>query len=232
MYELYDTFNRVNYWLRLSDEVRPTSFRCATVTVKELHAIREVSDVMRQGHVRAVSPREMEFHNGERRSFAEEDVLYVDCTANGLERRDPVPVFNDGRIVLQPVVYCQQVYSAAFIGYIESRDISDEQKNELTVPSHHPDTDVDYLKAMLRNLRSELLWSYDPEIVQWRQDARLAGFATRIGTPLPPAGPEREEALEKKRARFSATIAQIERFLEKLGEEVPESQPLAQVTQS
>lgn len=228
MAELFDNFNEVNYLLRLSDEVRPTSFRCATVTVTELEAIRKVTDVLRIGHVKSVGPREMEFYSGQRRDFAEKDVLFVDCTANGLAKLAPTPVFSDGRITLQPVLYCQQVYSAAFIAHIETLFYDDAKKNQLCVPSHHPDTDVDYLKAMLTNLRSEYLWSQDPEIVQWRQDARLAGFSTRIGTPLPPAGPEREGALEKKRAAFQARIRQIELFLEKLGEEVPaESAPLA-----
>lgn len=44
------------------------------------------------------------------------NTVHIDCTADGLERRPQVqPVFTDGRITLQSVRTCQQVFSAALI---------------------------------------------------------------------------------------------------------------------
>jgi hypothetical protein len=195
---LADLLNRLieaRWLLRISDEVRPTSFRCATVTEAEIARLRRVEDFTSReglGRVRALRPGVMEFDNGVRDVG---DPLYVDCSANGLARHDPVPVFSEGRITLQPVVTCQQVYSAAFIAHIEARDASDDIRNELTTPVPHPDSEIDFLHTWLGSFRNEARWARDPEITQWRQDARLAGAKTNVGTPLPDAGPARDEAL-------------------------------------
>ena len=211
MDDLYDKLIETNYFFRLSDDVRPTAFRCATVTKKELDTIRQVKDVIRQGRVSEVSERGLVLAQGTR-SF-EGDVLFVDATANGLERLAPVPVFQDNLITLQPVVFCQQVYGAAFIAHIEARFQDDAEKNTLTVPAPHPSDESDFLRAYLTNFHSELAWSRDPELVQWRQDARLSGLTTRVGTPLPPAGEHREEALEQFRGLVGALIAKTEALL-------------------
>ncbi|HWI70977.1 MAG TPA: hypothetical protein VNT55_03410 [Baekduia sp.] len=209
--ELFDTLVDAKYLLCLSDDVRPTAFRCATVTVAELDALRKVDDVVRLGRVLEVNPRGLVLEGGTRE--LDGDVLYVDCTADGLARVAPVPVFQPGLVTLQPVFFCQQVYSAAFIAHVEARADDDQTKNALTAVVPHPYDPVDYLRSGLVNFRNEVLWSQDPEIVQWRQDARLAGIATRVGTPLPPAGPERDETLVMIRDHLAALIAKAEKLL-------------------
>lgn len=211
MQELYDRMVDAEYLLRLSSEVRPTAFRCATVTRTELAALRSVSDVIRLGRVREVNKDGLVLEHGAR--GLDEDVLYVDCTANGLARRASVPVFQPGRITLQPLVECQQVYSASFIAHIEARFDDDDAKNRLTAPVPHPERETDFIANSAVQFRSELLWIDDPELVQWRQDARLAGVATRVGTPLPPAGPERDKALEEYREGFEIIVAKADQLL-------------------
>jgi hypothetical protein len=212
--EFYDSCVETGYLFRLSEDVRPTSNRCATVTRSELEALRTVDDVIRMGHVREVSRQGLTFASGSRQF--EGDVLYINCTANGLARCEPVPVFSPGLITLQSVELCNQVYSASFIGYIESRSLDDDAKNVLTTPIPHPENEVDYIRNSLAQFHSEILWSKDAELVQWKQEARLAGQTTRVGTPLPPPGQEREKALSEARETFAALIVKSEEFLHKL----------------
>ncbi|WP_026543281.1 hypothetical protein [Paenarthrobacter nicotinovorans] len=213
MDELYDKLIETGYFFRLSDDVRPTAFRCATVTRSEHEAIRRISDVVRLGRVLEIDPAGITLENGRREM--EPGALYVDCTANGLAHLDTVPVFSEGLITLQSVVFCQQVYSAAFIAHIEARFSDDATKNEYTAAVAHPADEADFLRAYLALFHSELIWSRDPEIVQWRQDARLSGLTTRVGTPLPPAGPDREAALEGFRGLVETLIGKTEELLSK-----------------
>lgn len=196
MGNLFDRLIETEWLFRITDEVRPTQFHCATVTRAELEQLRRVQDFTSRdglGRVTAIRHGLIEFENGSRQ--VDGDPLYIDCSANGLARRERVPVFAGRRITLQPVMICQQVYSAAFIAHIEARGGSDETKNELTQPVPHPDTDADFLRVWLETFQNERIWTQDHEIVQWRQDARLAGFTTKVGTPLPPPGPARAQAL-------------------------------------
>jgi hypothetical protein len=110
-------------------------------------------------------------------------------------------------------VECQQVYSAAFIAHVEARFDDDETKNALTTPVPHPEHETDYIRNSAIQFRSEVLWWRDPEIVQWRQDARLAGVSTRVGTPLPPAGPARDKAVVEGQELWAALAVKAEQLL-------------------
>ena len=50
------------------------------------------------------------------------------CTADGLAKREVVPVFGGDRITLQSLFMCQQVFSAAVIAHVEGMGGSDEEK--------------------------------------------------------------------------------------------------------
>ena len=87
------------------------------------------------------------------------DTLHVDCTANGLQEREILPIWvspyapfwlrkscgsggerragvvqSEGRITLQSVQMCQQVFSSAVIAHIETQYSSAEEKNALVRP--------------------------------------------------------------------------------------------------
>jgi hypothetical protein len=226
--ELYDRLVDAEYLMRFSPDVRPTAFRCATVTRTELEALRSVGDVIRLGRVLEVNADGLVLEHGARRLDA--DVMYIDCTANGLAQRPSVPVFQTELITLEPLFECQQVYSASFIAHVEARFDDDDAKNRLTAPVPHPDREIDFIANCAVQFRSELLWIADPEIVQWRQDARLAGVATRVGTPLPPAGPERETALEEYREGFETIVAKADQLLAQIeaSERATSAPPLPQ----
>ncbi|MFI9383113.1 NAD(P)/FAD-dependent oxidoreductase [Kutzneria sp. NPDC052558] len=99
--DLFDRLCASGDLLRLSDEVRPSMFRCATVTQAELAQLRRIADVVRLGRVRRLGVAEIELDHGT--APARPGTVYVDCTADGLAYRPAVDVFDGDRITLQSI---------------------------------------------------------------------------------------------------------------------------------
>ena len=159
--------------LRIDPSRTPDMYRCATVTEIELDQLRSVEQVIRLGRVQHVGATSIVLDDGEVPTSL--DTVHVDCTADGLERRPVVPVFGDGRIILQTVRACQQVFSAALIGYLAGRDdLSNEQRNELAGVIPHPDTPMDFVSGSLAHIHNVGRWTADPAIARWLVDARLS----------------------------------------------------------
>ena len=157
--------------LRLDPSVRPTMYRCATVSRAELTRLRSIHDVVRLGRVVRIDSETIELAGGTRP--APPRALYVDCTADGLERRPAVDVFDGDRITLQSVRGCQQVFSAAFIAHLEAGRADDADRNALCAPVPHPSTDLDWLAMTLAEQRNEIGWLADPELLDWLAASRL-----------------------------------------------------------
>ena len=82
-------------------------------------------------------------------------------------------MFDGESITLQAVRTCQQVFSAAFIGYLEHACSSDEEKNQLSTPVPHPDTDIDWLRSSLGSTLNGIAWSQNPGVQEWLGNNRL-----------------------------------------------------------
>lgn len=173
--ELFDGLESNGSLLRLDPDVRPTMYRCATVTVAELDQLRRIGDVVRLGRVRRIDPTEIALDGGVIQTTP--NTLHVDCTSDGLQRRPVVPVFAGDLITLQAVRTCQQVFSAAFTAHVEASYTSETEKNELCTVVPHPNTDVDWLRATIVNSTNPLRWRQDPELRAWLTEARLDGFS-------------------------------------------------------
>lgn len=173
--DMFDRLSDCGYLLRLSDQVSPTMWRCATVTEQELAQLRQISNVVRLGHVQSITTDSLVL---ERDTLANtHNALFVDCSADGLERRPPVPVFADDLITLQPVRTCQQVFSAAFIAHVEATYNDEATRNDLCQVVPHPDSDGDFVRSSLQNNLNAVRWSEDPELQAWLMHARLDGFS-------------------------------------------------------
>jgi len=102
---------------------------------------------------------------------ADAGTLHVDCTANGLAARPVVPVFDGDRITLQSLFMCQQVFSAALIGYVESRPLDDAAKNALCQVVPHPEVPRDYVAAMAVSFANGERWRR--QLGGWLRRSRL-----------------------------------------------------------
>jgi len=132
--------------LRIDPAVMPTKFRCCTVARKELEAFRSVKDVVRMGRVKTLGTDQIELENGAVPTNT--NTLHVDCTANGLTRRDPVPIFDGGKITLQSLVWCTYVISAAATAKLECSSDDNAFKNDVVTPVCHPESLDDQSVAM------------------------------------------------------------------------------------
>ena len=173
-----DVFERINaagQLLRLDDEVWPTMYRCATVTVAELEQLRRIQDVVRLGRVRRIERDAIVLDQGTVPTSPA--TLHVHCAADGLARRPVAPVFDGQAITLQSLRTCQQVFSGAFTAHVEAvYGDDDAAKNRLCVPVPHPDNDADFLRTTLGNFLNQLQWMQDEKLMDWLRRSRLDGF--------------------------------------------------------
>ena len=205
--DLFARANASGVLLRLDERVRPTMYRCATVTEAEIAQLRRIRNVVRHGRVRRIEPNEIVLERGAVPS--DPGSLYVDCSADALAKRPVAPVFDGERITLQTVRACQQVFSAAFIGHVEAAYSDEAQKNALCTVVPHPNTDIDYLRVTLANALNDLRWSQDAALSAWIARARLNLFG------VPPAAPDAAmiEGAQRLVACALAAIATLQRLL-------------------
>lgn len=206
---LLDAVHACGQLLRLDDTVRPTMYRCATVTGAELEQLRRIRNVVRKGRIARLTPDAIHFEDGQKQA-SDPATLFVDCSADGLAQRPAVPVFQGDHLTLQAVRTCQQVFSAAFIGHVEATLDDEARKNELCTPVPHPNTDLDFLRTTLASTLNQARWAMDPELAGWLSRARLDFF----GGP-DAAEPTAED--QARQARFAETglraVANLERLL-------------------
>lgn len=210
--DLFDRLERNGLLLRLDPAVRPTMYRCSTVTTAELEQLRRIDGVVRMGRVQRIDTDRIVLTDGTIPTSA--GAVHVDCTADGLERRPPVPVFAGDRITLQTVRHCQQVFSAAFIAHVEAAYGSDEAKNHLCGVVPHPDRDTDWIRTALGNSSNSARWGADADLQAWLAAARLDGFSSNA----PPSAELRATMLgalehaEGALAKLTQYVAELDRL--------------------
>lgn len=204
--DLFNRLERSGRLMRFDSTVRPTMYRCATVTRAELEQLRGIKDIVRLGHVQRIEANAIVLERGT--VSADASTLYIDCTADGLERRPSAAVFDGDKITLQTVRGCQQVFSAAFIGHIEACYDGDAIKNEVCVPVPHPDADIDWISMTVAYNSNLLRWLDEPELIRWLDDSRLDMLGhLRPRIPSDPAAIE--STLDPIRTRLRAVNAKL-----------------------
>lgn len=173
--DMFERLHECGHLLRFTDDVKPTMWRCATVTKLELEQLRKISNIVRMGRVRSINDTKIHLDDGDIKITQRN--LFVDCSADGLERRPAVPVFNGDQLTLQTVRTCQQVFSAAFISHVELAYTDENEKNDLCQVVPHPDSDTDFVRASLQNNLNAQRWSQDNALQSWLMTSRLDGFS-------------------------------------------------------
>ncbi len=173
--DMFERLHACGQLLRFDDNVKPTMYRCATVTEVELQHLRTVGNIVRNGRVQAITSSEIVLDNASLATSAA--TLHIDCSADGLATRPAEQVFNGNAMTLQTVRTCQQVFSAAFIAHVELTYADDAEKNDLCQVVPHPDTDFDFVRTAFQNGRNAARWAADPELQAWLQQSRLDGFS-------------------------------------------------------
>ncbi len=167
--EVFLQLERQGSMCRIDTGILPSKWRCATVDHRELAALRQVEKVVRLGRVEHVSAGEIELEEGT--VDAVEDSLFIDCSANGLAKFEPRPLFSEGRVNLQSVFMCQQTFSAALIAHLELLEISDERRNQVLTAAPHPELKQDLPSTLLTSIQN--LINSNRHMPLWLRRSRL-----------------------------------------------------------
>ncbi|MCZ6886890.1 MAG: NAD(P)/FAD-dependent oxidoreductase, partial [Gammaproteobacteria bacterium] len=211
--DLFERLDACGNLLRLDKNINPTMYRCATVTKLELEQLRRIDHIVRLGRVQSIDADRIVLDEGTIPTDA--STLHVDCSADGLERRPAVEVFENGKITLQSLRTCQQVFSAAFIGHIEAAYEDEAMKNQLCTPVPHPDSNIDWLNTTLTNSLNQAKWLQDEGLRKWLLASRLDGFRGLLAA-MTTADPDTQAAVRTMGENTLHSIVKLQSFLAEL----------------
>ena len=180
--DLFDRLESAGQLRRVDPNVRPTMHKGATISDWEIDLLRGIGNVDRHGHVRAIERDRIVFAEGTIPTSPGH--VHVHCTAEGLARRPIVPIFDGGRITLQPIRLGLPPFAAALTAFVEAHRDEDSEKNRLCPPTRYPDTDLDWARATLNGMSADYAWSKEPDIFAWLDRSRLnptSGLSGRSG---------------------------------------------------
>jgi hypothetical protein len=208
--DLFLQFERRGLWLRLDRSITPTMFHGATISKGELEKLRLVKDVIRKGHVQVVHRDRIVLEEGT--VSANDDWLYVDCTAAGIPPREAKVIFEPEKITLQWVKWGRPVLSAALLGYVEATIDGDDLKNDLCQPISPPRTPADWLGTFITTARNEKRWSSQQNLTKWARSSRL-DMASKIASEVSPDDAGRRAILQRARKAGQAAVIDATRLL-------------------
>ena len=157
--------------LRIDPAVAPTMFRGAVICETELALLRQIEDVVRLGHVRRIVRDAIVLDEGS--VSTSKATVHVHCASRGLRRPPLRPIFEPGRVTIQPFLWGFACYQFAMLGVVEATVKSDEEKNRLCPSIAYWDANTDYLSAFLASLANERARAAYPALVSWAKETRL-----------------------------------------------------------
>ena len=182
--DLFARLETEGVFLRVDSAVAPTMFRGAVISEAELALLRKIEDIVRLGHVRRVERDAIVLDQG--RVPTSEATVHVHSASRGLRRPPLRPIFEAGRVTIQPFQYGFACYQFAMLGVIEATVNSDEEKNRLCPSIAYWDANTDYVSAFLASLANERARAAYPALVSWTKATRLnprAGIARHRDAP-------------------------------------------------
>ncbi|GAA6526392.1 FAD/NAD(P)-binding protein [Intrasporangium sp. DVR] len=181
--------------LRIDRGVAPTMAKTPTLAVWELEQLRTVENVVRRGHLLAVSRGRLSFGDG---SLAvADDALVVHCAADGLKYPPLIPVWGTEAITLQPIRNGFPCFGAALVGYVEATRQDDAEKNRICAPSPYGDSLAGWARSVVLGTRSSMTFSAEPDIRRWADQVALNPARIPPGHPSSPALDDARERLAR-----------------------------------
>ncbi len=169
--DLFARLEAEEFFVRIDPGVAPTMFRGAVISDAELGLLRRIEDVVRLGHVRRIERDAIVLDEGSVPTTA--GTLHVHCAARGLARPPLRPIFEPGRVTVQPFRWGFPCFQFAMLGVVEATLESDAEKNRLCPPLAYWDAGADYLAAFLAGLANEQARAAYPALQSWAKATRL-----------------------------------------------------------
>ncbi len=157
--------------LRIDTAEVPTMAKTPTLGRWELDLLRTIENVVRLGHVRQVSRREIVLDQGTVPLAA--DALIVHCAASGLQYPPMVPVWRPDMIRLQTIRVGFPCFCAALAGYVEATRDDDRERNRLCPPNTLPDDPASWAQMQIRGTLAARTYGAEPDIATWANAVAL-----------------------------------------------------------
>jgi hypothetical protein len=207
--DIFARLEAAGMMLRIDPEITPTMFHYATISVGEIAELRRVTDVVRKGRVRAITPEAIALDEGT--EPAHPNALYVDCTASAVEPRAPQPIFQGDLIVPQLVRVPQPCFSAALIAFVEAHYPDDAAKNALCRTVPFPCDLKGWLTTNIVNIMNQGAWFGDERLGAWIRGSRLDGFG-KIAAAVDRSDTARIAVLQELRRSGPAAVQNLMRL--------------------
>jgi hypothetical protein len=208
MEDLFARLEAAGIFVRIDPTVTPTMLHGAIVSEPELALLRRIENVIRLGHVRRIDRDAIVLDEG--RVPTDERTIHVHCAARGLARPPLRPIFEPGRITIQPIFWGFACYQFATLGVLEATLESDAEKNRLCPAIPYWDTAADYLHAYLAMLVGDRARASHPALARWSKSTRLNPVS---GLAAHASDPRVVEARERIKRNGAAAVAGLEKLL-------------------
>jgi hypothetical protein len=157
--------------LRIDPDVIPTMAKTPTLAGWELNLLRTIENVVRLGHIRYVTRREIVLDEGAVAIAA--GSIVVHCAASGLQYPPLVPIWGPDKIRIQPIRAGFPCFGAALAGYVEATRDEDRERNRLCPANILPDTPASWARMQVRGTIAARTYGAEPDIAAWANNCAL-----------------------------------------------------------
>ena len=157
--------------LRIDADVMPRMAKTPTLGEWELDLLRTIENVVRLGHIRHVTRREIVLDDGSV-PLAPGSII-VHCAASGLQYPPLVPIWGPDKIRLQTIRAGFPCFCAALAGYVEATRDDDRESNRLCPPNTLPDNPSNWARMQVRGTIAARIYGAEPDIAGWANDCAL-----------------------------------------------------------
>lgn len=169
--DLFARLEAERFALRVDTTVTPTMCRGAIIGEAELALVRQIEQVVRLGHVQTIARDSITLDQGQVATDAR--ALHIHCASRGLPRRPLRPMFEPGRITVQPFMWGFACFQFALLGVAEALVDGDDEKNRLFPPIQYWDSNADYVTAFLSGMAHSRNRAAHPALATWAKRSRL-----------------------------------------------------------
>jgi hypothetical protein len=169
--DLFLRLEAAGVMLRIDADVTPTMAKTPTLGAWELDLLRSIEHVVRLGHIKHVTRREIVLGDG---SVAlAPGSLVVHCAASGLQYPPLVPLWGTDKIRLQTSRLGFPCFNAALAGYVEATRDDDRERNRLCPPNTLPDDPASWARMQVRGTVAVRRFGAEPDIADWANGCAL-----------------------------------------------------------
>jgi len=169
--DLFLRLEAAGVMLRIDADIVPTMAKTPTLGAWELELLRTIDNVVRRGHIKHVTHREIVLDDGSIPLAPRS--LVVHCAASGLAYPPMVPIWGPDRIRLQTIRAGFPCFAAALAGYVEATRDDDRERNRLCPPNTLPDSPASWARMQVRGTLATRTFGAQPDIASWANSCAL-----------------------------------------------------------